>query len=134
MPLTLQARTQKSMLTQNYFWPSATAQLAGGVLLSAALACSSLTVRADSAALAWPAIGTQTRPWSYWWWMGSAVDTNNLTKELTRYRDTGFGGVHIIPIYGAKGWETNYIRYLSPKWMDMLCYTVSEANRLGLGV
>jgi hypothetical protein len=84
--------------------------------------------------LAWPAITSQTRPWTYWWWMGSAVDRTNLTRELQRYHDAGLGGVHIIPIYGAKGWESNYISYLSPKWMGMLDYTVSEAHRLGLGV
>jgi hypothetical protein len=84
--------------------------------------------------LAWPAITSPTRPWTYWWWMGSAVDRTNLTRELQRYREAGLGGVHIIPIYGAKGWESNYISYLSPKWMEMLDYTVSEAQRLDLGV
>src|SRR5688572_16148098 len=83
--------------------------------------------------LAWPAITREARPWAYWWWMASAVDQTNLTKELTRYRDAGYGGVHIIPIYGAKGWETNYIDYLSPRWMEMLDYTVREAKRLDLG-
>jgi len=82
----------------------------------------------------WPAITREQRPWAYWWWMGSAVDTNNLTRELTRYAEAGYGGVHIIPIYGAKGWESNYIRYLSPRWMEMLDYTVREAKRLDLGV
>jgi hypothetical protein len=85
-------------------------------------------------ALAWPEITAQARPWTYWWWMGSAVDRTNLTRELQRYRDAGLGGVHIIPIYGAKGRESNYVSYLSPKWMELLNYTVSEAQRLGLGV
>src|SRR5512136_2920314 len=52
----------------------------------------------------WPTEGRLTRPWTYWWWMGSAVDETNVVRELTRYRDAEFGGVHIIPIYGAKGW------------------------------
>jgi hypothetical protein len=83
---------------------------------------------------AWPAITSQTRPWTYWWWMGSAVDKTNLTRELQRFHDAGLGGVHIIPIYGAKGWESNYLSYLSPQWLEMLGYSVSEAQRLGLGV
>ncbi|MBI5395239.1 MAG: hypothetical protein HZA91_08095 [Verrucomicrobia bacterium] len=91
-------------------------------------------VRADDDPLAWPQPTKEARPWSYWWWLGSAVDEKNLTKELTRYRDAGWGGVHIIPIYGAKGWEEKYIEYLSPKWMEMLKHTCSEARRLGLGV
>ena len=84
--------------------------------------------------LAWPPSTRECKPWSYWWWMGNAVDKANLTRELTRYRDAGWGGVHIIPIYGAKGFEEKYIEYLSPKWMEMLKHTCSEARRLGLGV
>ena len=48
------------------------------------------------------------------------MDTNNLTHELERYRDAGLGGVHIIPIYGTKGYEAKNIPYLSPKWIEML--------------
>lgn len=88
----------------------------------------------STAAPAWPAITRQTKPWTYWWWMGSAVDKTNLTRELQRYHDAGLGGVHIIPIYGAKGYEDRFIEYLSPKWMEMLAYTVSEAQRLDMGV
>src|SRR6266446_3309376 len=84
--------------------------------------------------LSWPAITRQTRPWAYWWWMGSAVDPTNLNRELQRYHDAGLGGVHIIPIYGAKGYEDKFIPYLSPKWMEMLRSTVTEAHRLDLGV
>ena len=84
--------------------------------------------------LAWPEVTTQAKPHAYWWWMASAVDTNNIAKSLARYRDAGMGGVHIIPIYGAKGWESNYISYLSPRWMEMLNHTVTEAKRLDLGV
>jgi hypothetical protein len=82
----------------------------------------------------WPPPAREQRPWTYWWWMGSAVDTTNLTRDLERFRAAGFGGVHIIPIYGAKGWETNFIHYLSPRWMEMLKHTVAEADRLDLGV
>ena len=81
--------------------------------------------------LAWPPITAQSKPWTFWWWMGSAVDKTNLTKELERYAAAGIGGVHIIPIYGATGWEEKYIKYLSPEWMDRLGWAVSEAHRLG---
>jgi alpha-L-rhamnosidase len=88
----------------------------------------------DAGSSGWPAIASEQRPWTYWWWMGSAVDKTNLTRELQRYHDAGLGGVHIIPIYGADGWESNYLSYLSPKWMEMMGWSVAEARRLGMGV
>jgi hypothetical protein len=66
--------------------------------------------------------------------MGSAIDPANLTRELERYHAAGWGGVHMIPIYGAKGYESRYTEYLSRRWMEMLRHTMAEANRLDLGV
>jgi hypothetical protein len=99
-----------------------------------ALLLATAGVRAANDPFAWPPITAQTKPWAFWWWMGSAVDKTNLTRELERYAAAGLGGVHIIPIYGAKGWEDKYIKYLSPEWMDMMGWSVSEAHRLGMGV
>jgi len=74
------------------------------------------------------------KPWAYWWWMGSSVTKDGIDKNLEAYSKAGMGGLHIIPIYGEKGDETNYIEYLSPKWMQMLVHTVSKAKELGLGI
>lgn len=74
------------------------------------------------------------KPWTYWWWMGSAVKKEDITKQLEIFRNAGVGGVHIIPIYGAKGAETDFIPFLGPKWLDMMQHTVSEGKRFGLGV
>lgn len=95
--------------------------------------------RAQSAAepanlLAWPAPTSANHPWTRWWWMGSAVDKTNLTHQLELFQAAGIGGVEICPIYGAHGYENQFLQYLSPAWMDMLAHTTSEASRLGLGV
>ncbi len=82
----------------------------------------------------WPAIKQTTKPWTRWWWMGSAVDEKNLDKTLTAYSQAGFGGVEVTPIYGAIGFEKKYISFLSPEWMHMLGFTVTKANALGMGV
>jgi hypothetical protein len=79
-------------------------------------------------------VAKECRPWTYWWWMGSAVDKQNLTQHLETYHKAGVGGVNIIPIYGVKGFEGRFIDYLSPKWMEMLEYTATEAKRLGMRV
>lgn len=74
------------------------------------------------------------KPWTYWWWMGSSVTKEGISTNLTKMADAGIGGIHIIPIYGEKGDEQNYIPYLSSRWMEMLVHTVNEANRLNMGV
>lgn len=74
------------------------------------------------------------RPWTRWWWMGNAVDSANLRSQLTQYAEAGLGGVEITPIYGARGYEQQYIAYLSPAWMNLLHYTLHVADSLGLGV
>jgi len=33
----------------------------------------------------WPKITATTRPWTRWWWMGSAVDENNISSSLKQY-------------------------------------------------
>ncbi|HEV2692013.1 MAG TPA: glycosyl hydrolase [Verrucomicrobiae bacterium] len=98
------------------------------------IASATVAVRAADDPLAWPPIAAQQKPWAFNWWMGSAVDKTNLTHELERYAAAGLGGIHIIPIYGAKGFEDKYIDYLSPHWMEMMGWAVSEAHRLGMGV
>ena len=88
--------------------------------------------RADE--LSWPAMTFQTRPWVWWWWPGSAVDATNIARQLKLFQQAGLGGVQVTPIYGAKGWESQYLPYLSPEWMEMMDYTARETRRLGLGM
>lgn len=80
-----------------------------------------------------PATSAQ-KPWTRWWWMGSAVDRVNLSRELAEIQSAGFGGVEVTPLYGAVGFEDRYLPYLSPRWMDMLQFTAEEAHRRDLGV
>ncbi|MEN8229415.1 MAG: glycosyl hydrolase [Bacteroidota bacterium] len=84
--------------------------------------------------LQWPTQQKEHLPGTYWWWLGSAVDRENLTYNLESLREAGIGNVHIIPIYGAKGYEENYINFLSPGWMEMLSHTLNEATRLDMNV
>ncbi|MFO1448315.1 MAG: glycosyl hydrolase [Opitutaceae bacterium] len=81
-----------------------------------------------------PVVQPDARPWTRWWWPGSAVDATSVTQQLEQFARAGLGGVEITPIYGAKGYEDRTLPYLSPAWMDMLAHTVREAHRLGLGV
>lgn len=82
----------------------------------------------------WPVVTKEMKPWTRWWWLGSAVDKANLERELQLFDKVGFGGVEITPIYGAKGYEKRYIDYLSDKWMEMLKVTTDQSAKLGMGV
>ncbi len=80
----------------------------------------------------WPEASIEAKPWTRWWWMGSAVNNKDLTYNLEQLSKAGIGGVEITPIYGVKGEEENYIDYLSPKWMEMFNHTQKEASRLNM--
>jgi hypothetical protein len=74
------------------------------------------------------------KPWTRWWWPGSAVDKESITQQLEELARVGVGGVEITPIYGAQGYEDRYIDFLTPEWIEMLEHVGHEAKRLGLGV
>jgi hypothetical protein len=82
----------------------------------------------------WPAVTQQTRPWTRWWWEGSAVNKKDLTAAMQQYKEAGLGGLEITPIYGVKGHESEFIDFLSPRWMEMLRHTLTEGKRLQLGI
>jgi hypothetical protein len=96
--------------------------------------CKNMDNKSNAGTGIWPEVKKEMHPWTRWWWMGSAVDKENLEKLLTLYADAGIGGVEITPIYGAKGFESRYIDFLSPEWVKMLKITVQKANSLGIGV
>ncbi|HEX8330375.1 MAG TPA: glycosyl hydrolase [Hymenobacter sp.] len=100
----------------------------------ALLFLSTLGLAAHAQAPKWPAITQQTKPWTRWWWEGSAVNKADLTSLMTQYQQANLGGMEITAIYGVKGAESQFIDFLSPKWMSMLDHTLAEAGRLGLGV
>jgi len=104
------------------------------IAISALCITASAAMAQSKQASVWPAAKMQTRPWTRWWWMGNAVDQKNIGNLLRKYQQAGFGGVEVTPIYGAIGYESRYIDYLSPKWMDMLNYTATTASQLGMGM
>ena len=89
---------------------------------------------ATPAPLAWPELTRDNKPWTRWWWLGSAVDKPGLTTQVDELAKAGFGGVEVTVIYGAKGADSAYIPYLTPKWVEMIAHTATEAHKHGMGV
>ena len=67
-----------------------------------------------------------------WWWLGSAVDDDNLRWCLQQYAEAGIGAVEITPLYGVQGNEANELPFLSPGWMHALQTVTEEGRRLGI--
>ncbi len=86
------------------------------------------------APLSWPEITRETKPWTRWWWPGSIVNQKDLTTALEQYDKAGLGGLELTVIYGVKGEEDKFIKFLSPEWMKMFVYTLNEAKRLNIGI
>jgi len=82
----------------------------------------------------WPEPTKESKPWARWWWMGNAVDTENLTAAMSKYSEVGIGGLEIAPIYGARGFEDRYLQFLSPAWVDRFQFALREGDRLDLGI
>jgi hypothetical protein len=81
-----------------------------------------------------PAAFSTSKPWAYWWWPGSAVSEKGITHNLESFAKAGFGGLHIIPIYGAKGYESAFLSFLGPAWKQKFAFVLKEAKRLHLGI
>ena len=107
------------------------AVLAAGVCAGAAHA-------ADGAVLAWPEPTREMKPWVYNWWMGSAVDSAGLEYQCRELAEKGFGGFHVIPIYGANGPDNRYRaqwkELLSPEWIGAWNIAAWKAETFGLGI
>jgi len=88
----------------------------------------------ESFCQSWIPESQESKPYTRWWWLGSAVDKSNLLYNLSEYSKAGIGGVEITPIYGVKGNDANDIPYLSSRWMEMLKCTEHLGDSLGIEI
>ena len=93
---------------------------------------SSFLICAQSAQ--WPDVKNEAKAGARWWWLGSAVDKENLRWNLQQYAEHGIGSLEITPIYGVQGNQANNIPYLSDKWMEMLRETQTYGKALGIEI
>ena len=82
----------------------------------------------------WPTPRPEAKAGTRWWWLGSAVDKENLEWNLSEYARAGIGAVEITPLYGVKGNDKSDIPFLSPEWMQALKTVQDIAKPLGIEV
>lgn len=92
------------------------------------------TTRSVLSQTEWPAITAENKPWTRWWWPGNAVDTANLGVLLETYAKAGLGGLEVVPIYGVRGYEDQFLPYLGTTWMKALKFTLKKAEELNMGI
>ncbi len=85
-----------------------------------------------ASAQSWPTPTIEAKPGARWWWLGSAVDKENLRWNLREYAKHGIGAVEITPIYGVQANEKNNIPYLSNEWLSMLRFTQEQCQQNGI--
>lgn len=100
-------------------------------LIATCLTCALLTAVSAQAQFL-PSPTPEAKPGIRWWWMGSAVDKENLGWNLDQYAKAGIGAVEITPLYGVQGNDKNDIPYLSPRWMEMLRFVEKKDKELGI--
>ena len=86
------------------------------------------------AAQQWPVAKPEAKPGARWWWLGSAVDKENLQWNMQEYAKHGIGALEITPLYGVQGNDQNNIPYLSDKWMEMLRFTQEQGRQNGIEI
>ena len=89
----------------------------------------SLLLATSASAQIMPQSTATTKPGVRWWWMGSALDKENVAWSMQEFAKCGIGAVEITPIYGVRNNEKNNIEFLSPKWMEMLRFVQSEGKK-----
>ncbi len=82
----------------------------------------------------WAEPTSTNKPWTRWWWHGSAVNKQEISRELESFSQLGLGGVEITPIYGVKGLEPLERDFLSDEWLELVEHACLEAKRLGMQV
>ena len=103
-----------------------------GLIVVCCLHCG-VIAKADQGS--WPfEITVVHRPGTYWWCPGSAWDRASIDWNLENLKGGRIGTAHIVPIYGAKGYEDRYITYLSEEWVDSLQYILQKAESLGMQI
>lgn len=78
----------------------------------------------------------KAKPFTRWWWYGAAVDKREIKRELNYISEAGLGGVELQVLYPLNADDKNKkienYSYYSPEFFEMINYTISECEKLGL--
>jgi len=70
------------------------------------------------------------RPHTRWWWMGNAINKEDLTWQLQQMHEQGIGGIEQITM--EEVYERGNVPYLSEEFFELLVHAIEEAKRRGM--
>lgn len=81
---------------------------------------------------------SDAKSFTRWWWYGAAVTKEEIRRELAFMAEAGLGGVEIQITYplseDSEAQGIKNLSYYSPAFIDMLDYTLTTADKMGLFV
>jgi len=85
--------------------------------------------------------GKAQQPWTFWYWMYGAVSEAGIKADLQAMKDVGLGGCYLMPIRGTEQAPANLPaldtppgQQLSPRFWELVDYSLAQADSLGLGM
>lgn len=71
-------------------------------------------------------------PRTRWWWPGSRVTREGITRQLEQMRAAGIGGAEIVHTFRLH--RQGNLSFLSPERIELLRHAISEAARLDMKI
>ena len=73
---------------------------------------------------------TEAKPLTWWHWLNGSITKEGITGDLEAMKQAGLGGCYLFNCGGRM--PKGDVRFMQPKWLEMMDHTVREAERLGL--
>ena len=100
------------------------------VFLLALLIGPALAEAGDELAEGFRAPPDSARPLTWWHWLNGTITRDGITADLEAMKRAGLGGCYLFNCGGRM--PEGDVRFMQPKWLEMMDHTVREAERLGL--
>jgi len=84
-------------------------------------------------------IFSDSKPYTRYWWFASEIKKEDVKYNLDWLKAHGFGGVELAWVYPLNRFNKNDTTYtprqewLSPEWKNIVEYTISYADSIGIG-
>ena len=72
----------------------------------------------------------EARSLTWWHWLNGSITKEGVTRDLESMKRAGLGGCYLFNCGGK--YPEGDVRFMQPKWLEMMDHTVREAERLGL--